>query len=83
MIINIITETNEGGVAAQSDLEGWADEYGLTFPVLSDPESALMWKYAADEGGGVGLPFTVVVDHGVVIDSIASGSQTEAALELL
>ncbi len=42
-----------------------------------------MWKYAADMEGSVGLPFTVVIDRGVVVDSIASGTQVEAALGLL
>jgi hypothetical protein len=31
----------------------------------------------------VGLPFTVVIDRGVVIDSIASGTQSGQAVELL
>jgi peroxiredoxin len=83
MVLEIITETDDGSPADVEDLNTWADTYGLTMPVLSDPDSALMWQYAANEGGDVGLPFTVVIDRGVVIDSIASGSQSSAAVELL
>lgn len=83
MIIEAITEIDDGTAPGQSDLQDWADTYGLTMPVVADPESALMWKYAADFDGSVGLPFTVVIDRGVVIDSINSGTQVDAAVGLL
>lgn len=67
----------------QGDLEDWADRYGLTMPVLSDRNSELMWQYAADAGGSVGLPFTVVLDRGVVIDTIQSGANSSRAERLL
>lgn len=83
MIVSAITEIDDGTAPATEDLVTWADTHGLTFPVVADPESALMWKYAADMDGSVGLPFTVVIDRGVVIDSIASGTQVSAAVGLL
>lgn len=83
MIIEAITEIDDGSAPSTEDLVTWADTYGLTMPVVADEGSALMWQYAADEGGSVGLPFTVVIDRGVVIESIASGTQVETAVGLL
>lgn len=33
----IYAETNSSNAPSQSDLAGWADQYGMSFPVLSDP----------------------------------------------
>lgn len=82
MILEIITETEDYATPEQADLQEWADTYGLTMPVLADAED-LMWDYAADEGGSVGLPFTVVIDRGMVIDTIQSGANSTRAEELL
>lgn len=68
-------ETETGDVPDQDDLERWADTYGLTMPVLADEGGEMLWRFAADQGGSVGLPFTVILDEGVVIDTIRSGSQ--------
>lgn len=68
-------ELEDGSVPEPDDLERWAETYDLTMPVLADENAEIMWKFAADSGGSVGLPFTVVIDEGVVIDTIASGSQ--------
>ena len=81
MVLEVITENLDSQVPSQEDLVGWRDEYGLTMPVMAD-EDAIMWNYAAGMDG-VGLPFTVVIDHGSVIDSIASGTQMSQAVELL
>ncbi len=82
MVLEIITEVDDGSAPDTEDLEGWADEFGLTMPVLADPGSTILYSYA--EGmSSIGLPFTVVVDRGVVIDSIASGSQMSVASDLL
>ncbi len=82
MILEVITETEDYSIPEQADLKEWADTYGLTMPVLADAES-LLWDYAADEGGSVGLPFTVVIDRGMVIDTIMSGANSSRAEELL
>ena len=82
MVLEVITETADYSVPEQADLQEWADTYGLTMPVLADAEQ-LLWTYAADEGGSVGLPFTVVIDRGVVIDTIQSGANTSRAEALL
>ncbi len=82
MILEIINETEDGSAPDTEDLVGWADEFGLTMPVLADPGSTMLYKYAEGQSS-IGLPFTVVIDRGVVIDSIGSGSQISRAQELL
>jgi len=81
MVLQVITETADYSTPEQADLQEWADSYGLTMPVLADAEG-MLWTYA--EGmTSVGLPFTVVLDRGVLIDTIASGSNSTRAEELL
>lgn len=80
MVLEVMIENMDQQTPSKSELEDWADNYGLTVPVLAD-EELVIWNYAG--GGSVGLPYTVVIDRGVVIDSIASGSQSSKALKLL
>jgi len=41
-------QNNQGAAPSTSDLEGWADTYGLTFPVLSDDGWGIMSRYEDD-----------------------------------
>ena len=50
------------------DLQRWTNQYHLTMPVLSDPNSSTMWSFASGQGS-VGLPYTILIDHGAVIES--------------
>ncbi|MEQ6388324.1 thiol-disulfide oxidoreductase ResA [Bacillaceae bacterium S4-13-58] len=54
-------------------VEGFVNEYGLTFPILLDPSEDVMSAY------GIGqLPVTFLVDkEGMVIDRITSGLTEE------
>jgi hypothetical protein len=80
MILEVIIENDASQVPSQDDLKSWADEFGLTMPVLADEES-ILYEYAS--GGSVGLPYTVVLDRGVVIDTIMAGANSSRAEELL
>jgi len=66
MLFEIIIEDESGRAPNQADLEGWAERYGLTMPVLADPNGTTLWSFVG--GGSVGLPFTVLIDRGVVTD---------------
>ncbi len=35
--MSIYAETNSSSAPTQSDLQGWANNYNMSFPVLSDP----------------------------------------------
>jgi peroxiredoxin len=82
MILEVMIENDRGVTPSVKELGTWADRYGLTMPVLAD-EDLLIWSYAADMGGSVGLPFTVIMKEGVIIDSIANGSQLNKAIRQL
>lgn len=66
MILEILIEDEGGGEVDQEEAVGWAEQYGLTMPVLSDPGSATLYSFAT---GSIGLPYTVLIDRGVVVAS--------------
>lgn len=79
-MLEIIIQNLDAQPPSVSELGEWADEYGLTMPVLSD-ENFVLTQYS---GVAVpGLPYTVVIDRGVVIESSKSGAQEDAAVNLL
>jgi hypothetical protein len=81
MVLEVMIENNQSRTPKVSELEDWADNYGLTMPVLADADLQ-MWNYA-DGMSQVGLPFTVVLDRGVVIDTTTSGANDSRAVKLL
>ena len=65
MFWEVIIENNESVTPSVEELGEWADTYGMTMPVLADDGSAMLYSYAS---GSVGLPYTMVIDRGMVID---------------
>ncbi len=79
MFWEVIIQNNESAVPSQDDLVEWADTYGLTMPVLAD-EAGMISSFAS---GSYGLPYTMVIDRGMVIDEnvgTASVSQMDDLL---
>ena len=66
MLINVVIENERYKAPSEEELADWADEHGMSFPVLSD-EDQVIWDYA--EGGSVGLPFKILMDDGAEIVS--------------
>jgi hypothetical protein len=66
MLINIVIENERSRPPSTEELADWAEEHGMSFPVLSD-EEGVIWSYA--EGGSVALPFKILMDDGVEIVS--------------
>lgn len=64
MFITIIIEDERYQPPDQDDLQTWADRYGLTMPVLADPNYQALMEYAQ---GSIGLPYTVLLDEGAVL----------------
>lgn len=52
-----------------ADLLEWAEEYGLTHPVVGDGAGDFYWLYG--EGG---WPMPVLIDRGMVLSSINDGA---------
>jgi hypothetical protein len=74
MFWEVIIENAESSSPTQDDLVEWSDTYGLTMPVLADAGSQMLYSFAT---GGVGLPYIVVVDRGMVVHSVGNGNLTE------
>lgn len=74
MFLEILIETADYEQPTQENLEEWAGTYGLTMPVLSDPGSATLYTYAS---GGIGLPYTMLIDRGMVVTSVGSASVSQ------
>jgi hypothetical protein len=76
MIMNVIIEDESGNAPDAADLESWSSQFGLTLPVLADAGSSTLYSYAT--GGSIGLPFTVLLDRGVVVESTNYPSSGDA-----
>lgn len=76
MVIAMVIEDESGRPANEGQLLDWATQYGMTFPVLSDRNGGVMWSYAGS--GSVGLPFTVLLDRGNVVESVDSPTERDA-----
>jgi len=46
MIITLLVETSDGSAPEVDDLNEWADEYGATHPVVSDPKWEVVQSYS-------------------------------------
>jgi acyl-CoA synthetase (AMP-forming)/AMP-acid ligase II len=78
MVMTAIIETADYTAPALEDLQEWADTYGMTFPVLADPDSTVMYTYATS--GSIGLPFSVVYNNGVLVEVTQAGESDFTAL---
>ena len=78
--ISLITETYDEVPPAQEDLQDWANEYGQTFPVLSD---AIRVVDRFSERPGVSLPSLSLIGPGgevILADAEVTEDDIVAAL---
>ena len=74
MVITLIIESNSGP-ATQNDAAIWANEYGLTFPVLADPYNT-GWNYISTDpsvSGGYGIPNSQLLSPGMWVEKVNGG----------
>jgi hypothetical protein len=76
MIMNVIIEDEGSNAPDQDDLVAWSEQYGLTMPVVADAGSSTLYSYAT--GGSIGLPFTALLDRGVLVESVEYPSAQDA-----
>jgi hypothetical protein len=70
MIVTLLVEKYDGTPPEQSDLEGWALDYGQTFPVLSDPDWLVTDRFMRRPGENPGhpaLPSTSLLGRGMQV----------------
>lgn len=61
------------------DLAGWADEFGLTHPVVGDGDGEFFWTFSRYSA----WPMVVLIDRGMVIVSADAGAGEREVEELL
>ena len=74
MVITLIIESNSGA-ATQADAAQWANDYGLTFPVLADPNNT-GWNYIGTDpsiSGSYGLPNSQLLSPGMQVEKVNGG----------
>ena len=81
MMIHILTQDNGSSEPDTAFLQGWAEQYGIGFPVARDPSSTAIDGFGAAELYGGTIPFTVLIDSGLVIDSVYVGGEVEETVE--
>ena len=66
---------SDTGPATQEDAASWANQYGLTFPVLADPNSTLINYIRTDPNfsGGYGLPNKQLLSPGLQVEIVNGG----------
>lgn len=65
MAIEMMAENQDSDPAVGADVVAWADDNGLTFPVLAVGGFDLLESYA--DGSAVGIPYRVLLGPGLVI----------------
>ena len=74
MVITLLTENGDSAPPTQSDLASWANQYGQTFPVLSDG-NWLVNRFS--RRGSVSLPSISLLGEGAQV-IIPDGDPEEA-----
>jgi len=79
MIVSMWAETNEGTTPTAEELMELANQYGITAPVVADPNWTVSNRYEQDGG----IPTQNLIGPGmeiILVDEWVSDSDIEAAL---
>ncbi len=76
--ISAWSEDDQGQLPTTEVLMSWANQFGLTTPVVADPNSALYWRF-----GTGGLPQSALLGPGAEVLKIGhiTTADIEAALQ--
>ena len=82
LIFHMMIDDNQngGGVTDPSFISSWANEYGLTFPVVSDSSNEAMNAARSSQYYTGGIPFMMLLDQDLVVVDGATGGGAEAGL---
>ncbi|GDX83585.1 hypothetical protein LBMAG42_53960 [Deltaproteobacteria bacterium] len=69
VVLTVLTTDADGNVPTGSDCRGWAQAYGSSHPVLADDAG---FSHAV-MGGKYGYPLYMLVDRGMVVNTLAEG----------
>lgn len=83
LIIHLMIDdnSNDGYVTDDNFLNSWASQYGIEFPVVrDDDQEAFAGVYYSGVFGG-GIPFMILLDQDMRLDSAYTGSGSESQAE--
>lgn len=82
LTFHLMIDDNQGGggVTDPSFLSGWADQYGITFPVVKDPTEEAMAMVRSGSLYQGGIPFMMLLDQDLVVVQGETGSGSESRL---
>jgi len=78
MTLSAWSEDGNNELPTTEVLMSWANQFGITTPVMADPNSAIYWRY-----GQGGLPQTVLLGPGAEVLKMGhiTAADIEAALQ--
>ena len=62
IVITLLGQNTNRATPSQSDLAAWANQFGLTHPVVADPNWQITTRYV--DGSTIGLPAIHVIGAG-------------------
>jgi len=74
-VLNVLTQDNTGLPAEPDDAARFRDRYGLTWPVLGDPDGTWMAEWGAHDGTSQ-HSYALVDGDGVITWRVADGRAT-------
>lgn len=78
MVMQALYQNNDGSVPTADELAGWAEQYGLTFPVLAD-DAGVGNRFEKD----FGIPTLTVIGYGAEVVAADTYEAESIVLELL
>jgi hypothetical protein len=66
--MTLIGENDFDQTPSVDELMGWAEEYGITHPVVADPDMGITWSFVT--GSSIGLPSMHIVRAGGEISAV-------------
>lgn len=81
IVVHVMTRNNSNAAPDTAFLQSWAADYGITFPVALDPGSIAIDGFNDAGLYGGTIPFTVLIDTEMFVDSSYSGVVGGGAVE--
>jgi hypothetical protein len=79
VVVTLLAEDMESQSADQTDLQTWAEQFGLTHPVLADTGWGIGNRFEQD----FGIPSVTLLKPGLVVHSVDQASVTTADIEAI
>jgi hypothetical protein len=85
MTVSYVSENANGGPAALSDVQAWANNYGQDGLVVYSNLQDVWYPFGVDQGGGsfsISLPGTMLLEPGMRITKLGYPSNAEVVAAL-